>query len=132
MEIRRTSAPQSVASASSEAVLTHCEYHWMPCVLMPRSWIGFPCWLHSFTPHTRNCPLTSAGRPAPVVPVSTVSRSRFGPPLAVVAVTRTRFAPAARDAVADPVPHVDQAPVPGNATLTPAEPLTVTLTGRLV
>src|SRR5690348_3525539 len=63
IEMRRTSAFQSFASASRDAVFAHWEYHWMPWVLMPRNWTCWPAWLHSFTPQTFSWPLTAAGEP---------------------------------------------------------------------
>src|SRR5688500_86500 len=61
IDSRRWSACQSVASASSELSLTHCGYHWIPCVLMPRNWIGWLYWLQSLVPQTCNCPLIDTG-----------------------------------------------------------------------
>src|SRR5688500_16512035 len=121
IDSRRWSACQSPARASSEALLTHCGYHCRPCVLMPRSWIGWPYRLQSLTPQTRSWPLIATG----VVPVgggvvvggvvapsTTVSRSRFGPPFAVVAVARMVLAPARRAVVTVASCQVVQAPVP--------------------
>src|ERR1041384_2650665 len=68
MATRRKSAFQSLTSASHHWDLEHRWYHWMPCVLMPRSWTGLPYWLHSCTPHTRSSPVTSCGRVPPGVP----------------------------------------------------------------
>src|SRR5688500_7254092 len=136
IESRTWSAPQSPARASSEALLTHCGYHWRPWVLMPRNWIGRPYWLQSLTPQTRSWPLAATGVPPAgggvVTPSTTVSRSRLGPPPAVVAVARTVLLPARGVAVTVASCQVDQAPVPGNASaaLTSA-PLTVIRIGRL-
>ena len=63
MEIRSTSAFQSLASASSEAALKHWRYHCRPWVLMPRSWIGLLYWLHSLMPQTCSWPLIATGVP---------------------------------------------------------------------
>src|SRR6266542_192651 len=65
IEMRITSACQSVASAFSDAVLRHWLYHCRPWLLMPRSWIGWPNWLHSLVPHTRSWPLIATGAPRP-------------------------------------------------------------------
>src|SRR5918995_2456121 len=65
IEIRNTSAFQSVASAFSEAVLRHWEYHCRPCDDMPRNWIGWLYLLHSLVPHTCSWPLMSTGVPVP-------------------------------------------------------------------
>src|SRR6266498_1648763 len=73
IEMRITSACQSVASAFSDAVLRHWLYHCRPWLLMPRSWIGWPNWLHSLVPHTRSWPLIATGVPVCagwVVPVT--------------------------------------------------------------
>src|SRR6188474_2562854 len=63
MEMRRMSATQSLASALSDAsvrLLPH-PYHWIPCVLMPRSCIGEPYWLHSLVPQTLSFPFFCTG-----------------------------------------------------------------------
>src|SRR3954454_8453455 len=61
IDTRRTSACQSVASASRDFALTQLAYHCRPCVLMPRNWIGWLYWLHRWTPQTCSCPLIAAG-----------------------------------------------------------------------
>src|SRR5262245_53723972 len=91
IEIRTLSAPQSFASASSEALLTQLAYHCRPCVLIPRNWIGRLYWLHRCTPQTWSWPLTATGVPPPPPPVVVfpVIRADFGDslPAASYAVT---------------------------------------------
>src|SRR5689334_1303389 len=130
IDTRRTSACQSVASASRDLALTQLAYHCKPCVLMPRNWIGWLYWLHRCTPQTCSCPLIAAGvSPGPggavvggVVgpgwPVtSALSLSMLGPPSVVMAVARIRFSPPFSGARTVTSFQVVQAPVPGKARL---------------
>src|SRR3954471_1206417 len=128
IDTRRTSAFQSRASASSDLALTHCEYHCRPCVLMPRSWIGWSFWLHRCTPQTCSWPLVPTGvSPLGGVvggvvvggvvggcPVASAdSRSMLGPPSVVMAVARILLSPPLSGAVTVTSFQVVHAPVPG-------------------
>lgn len=53
--------------------MTHWAYHWMPWVLMPRSWIGRPYRLQSLVPQTRSWPLIAAGVVPPPPPGAVVT-----------------------------------------------------------
>src|SRR3712207_1440682 len=63
MDRRTTSAFQSLARTLSDPSVTHCENHWMPWVLMPRSWTASPRALHSCRPQTLSWPLRATGVP---------------------------------------------------------------------
>src|SRR5688572_23463626 len=125
IEMRMMSAFQSVASASREAVLRHWLYHCRPCVDMPRNWIGWLNWLHSFVPHTCSWPLMATGVFPGGMSADTFIRSRLGPPLAVVALARI-VAPALSTTGTLTSIQVVQDPVPGKLTVWP-----LTDSGRL-
>src|SRR6266511_1118411 len=111
IEMRITSACQSVASAFSDAVLRHWLYHCRPWLLMPRSWIGWPNWLHSLVPHTRSWPLIATGVPVcagGVVPVTGALRPDSLPAASravIVYVCVVEGASPLIVALVDPVPH---------------------------
>src|SRR5690349_863531 len=58
------SAFQSLRSAASELAFTQFGKNCRPWLLMPRSWIAVPDWLHRCTPQTLSWPLTATGEPA--------------------------------------------------------------------
>src|SRR3954470_12550171 len=58
------SAFQSLRSAASELRFTQFGKNCRPWLLIPRSWIAVPDWLHRCTPQTLSRPLTATGEPA--------------------------------------------------------------------
>src|SRR5690349_13465984 len=58
------SAFQSLRSAASELRFTQFGKNCRPWLLMPRSWIAVPDWLHRCTPQTLSRPLIATGEPA--------------------------------------------------------------------
>src|SRR5688572_11301252 len=86
--MRKMSAFQSKASASREPAFRHPGNHWMPWLLMPRSWIRVPPSLQRPVPQTRSWPWRETGEPLPGVGVA---RAVVGLGVAVdVAVARGR------------------------------------------